>query len=647
MLSVPKPGGFFVSDSEGIGKTFLWKTLIASIRSHGKIVLSFTSSGIASLLLPGGRTAHSRFRIHIAIDEYLCVQSTSAQIFIWDEAPLQHRYAFEAVVVAEQQVFGGKVVVLGVIPSAPRSEIVTSVINKSSTIWDACKVFVLTTKMCLHDPTIEGDDLIQMEQFNNWILDMGAGRLPAIALEGEDEATWIIIPDDLLIPIANDPIEAIVSNIFPDISNRLHDVSYLKERCILCPTNDDVDMINSHVLTKISGEMHELLSADEKCASTDNLEEMQIMYSCEFLNTLRFPGIPNHKLELKVGAPIILLRNINLQKGLCNGTRLVVTQIRRRVIEAVIITGTHVGEKTFIGRIDMTPIDASWPFTFKRRQFPIKVCFAMAINKSQGQTFNHVCAYLVKPVFTHDQLYVTASRVTSRVNLRFYVDNGGKCDNNLSRNVVYKEGTSYTIDVVIIDIDMFNDWKFVQYKLVLRVTNSQEEMLCVLFNEAVIDFVGLTIDELLIKSNLEGADDPDWIHDFLTESLCARRVILTIKIDRFNLPPQYVHRFTVTKYHGDDINMPNKASNTTESGSNSILSQHGHDNSDVEEEEDQVWLNSITNDEWEMSAKSLWGPCIVVRCNHKIDDSGDSGNSKSEENGFEGEGVCEKNEDDG
>ncbi|KAJ9561929.1 hypothetical protein OSB04_007089 [Centaurea solstitialis] len=202
--------------------------------------------------------------------------------------------------------------------------------------------------------------------------------------------------------------------------------------------------------------------------------------------------------------------------------------------------------------------------------------------------------------------------------------------------VVYNKGTSYTIDVVIIGIDMFNDWKFVQcrtclkkamYKLYLRVTNSQEEMLCVLCNEAAIDLVDLTVDELLMKSNLE--------------------------IDRFNLPPQYVRRFIVTKYHGDDINMPNKASNTTESGSSSILPQHGHDNCDVEEE-DQTWLNNITNDECEMSAKSLWGPCIVdaptttstspsvVRCNHKVDDSGDSGNSKSEENGFEGEEVCEK-----
>ena len=116
-----------------------------------------------------------------------------------------------------------------------------------------------------------------------------------------------------------------------------------------------------------------------------------------------------------------------------------VSQISHRVIEVVIITGTHVGEKTFIGRIDMTPNETCWPFRLRRRQFPVKLCFAMTINKSQGQTFNHVCSYLVKSVFTHGQLYVVASRVTSRDGLRFYIDNSGKFANNLTRNVVFKE----------------------------------------------------------------------------------------------------------------------------------------------------------------------------------------------------------------
>ncbi|XP_022019810.1 uncharacterized protein LOC110919870 [Helianthus annuus] len=462
-------GVVFVFGSGGTGKTYLWKTLISCIRARREIVLSVASSGIASLLLPGGRTAHSRFKIPLDIDKDSCclidVESdlakliNDAALIIWDEAPLQHRYAFEAVDRtfrdicrhhthdADRRVFGGKCVVLGgdfrqilpVIPHATRSEIVASSVNKSSTIWGACKVFCLTINMRLRHQSVSSDALIKQQQFNKWILDMGAGRLRTISVDEEDESTWIRIPRDLLIPVSDNPMDAVVSNTFPDISQKFNDIDYLQERCILSSTNDEVDKINLHVLDKLPGEIHELLSADAICPSTNNFDEIQAMYPTEFLNTLQFSGIPNHVLKLKVGAPIILLRNLNLKKGLCNGTRLVVSQISRRVIEAIIITGTHVGEKAFIGRIDMTPTETCWPFHLRRRQFPFKLCFAMTINKSQGQTFNHVCAYLVKPVFTHGQLYVVASRVTSRDGLRFYIDNNGKCANNLTRNVVYKE----------------------------------------------------------------------------------------------------------------------------------------------------------------------------------------------------------------
>ncbi|XP_035837306.1 uncharacterized protein LOC118485145 [Helianthus annuus] len=448
-------GAVFVFGSGGTGKTYLWKTLISCFRSRGQIVLSVASSGIASLLLPGGRTAHSRFKIPFELDKDSCCSIdvgtdlagliNDAALIIWDEAPLQHRYAFEAVdrtfrdicrnniPGADRRVFGGKCVALGgdfrqilpVIPLAPRSEIVASVVNKSSTIWGACKVFSLTINMRLNSSSVNDDVVIQHRDFNKWILDMGSGRLPAISLDGEDERTWINIPRDLLIPVSDNPIESVVSDTFPNIEERFSDVSYLQERCILSSTNNEVDTINLHVLDKLPGDNHELFSLDSICASTNNIEEMQAMYPTEFLNTLQFSGLPNHILKLKVGAPIILLRKLNLKKELCNGTRLVVTQISRRVIEGVIITGTHVGERAFISRIDMTPTSTCWPFHFKRRQFPVKLCFAMTINKSQGQTFKHVCGYLVKPVFSHGQLYVIASRVTSRAGLRFYVDNDG------------------------------------------------------------------------------------------------------------------------------------------------------------------------------------------------------------------------------
>jgi len=104
----------------------------------------------------------------------------------------------------------------------------------------------------------------------------------------------------------------------------------------------------------------------------------------EFLNTIQLSGLPDHHLKLKIGVPIMLLRNLNPSKGLCNGTRLIVTQLTRRVIEGEIITGIAKGCKAYIPRIITTSVDKKWPFKIKRRQFPIRVSYAMTINKSQG-----------------------------------------------------------------------------------------------------------------------------------------------------------------------------------------------------------------------------------------------------------------------
>jgi ATP-dependent DNA helicase PIF1 len=82
---------------------------------------------------------------------------------------------------------------------------------------------------------------------------------------------------------------------------------------------------------------------------------MDSLYPVEFLNTLQFNDIANHELELKVGVPILLLRNLNQSIGLCNGTRLIVKRLGQRVIEAEIITGNNVGKHVFIPRIIMSP----------------------------------------------------------------------------------------------------------------------------------------------------------------------------------------------------------------------------------------------------------------------------------------------------
>ncbi|KAK9739988.1 hypothetical protein RND81_03G002500 [Saponaria officinalis] len=134
----------------------------------------------------------------------------------------------------------------------------------------------------------------------------------------------------------------------------------------------------------------------------------------------------------------MLLRNIDQSSGLCNGRRLVVTNLGSRVIGATVISGSTIGEKVLIPRISLTPPDTNkFPVKFERRQFPLTVCFAMTINKSQSQSLAHVGLYLPRPVFSHGQLYVTISRVTSKRGLKILIcDEDGQTSNCTSNLLV-------------------------------------------------------------------------------------------------------------------------------------------------------------------------------------------------------------------
>ncbi|KAF8100721.1 hypothetical protein N665_0218s0059 [Sinapis alba] len=245
------------------------RNIIARMRSVGKVVIPVATAGIAALLLPGGKTAHSRFKLPLNLDD-----RSMCNIHKGDEAPMAHKHAFKTLdrslrdflshtnPEAATQPFGGKTVllsgdfrkILSVIPHGKRPDTVLASISKSY-LWKLAQVLSLSINMRLRQ---------EDKDFAGWILKVGDGEADHLFSykSKHEEGKQIFVDKGFMISSSETPHEALTDAAYPNFLHNYRNKEYLKERAVLTLTNNMVHEINAYLLSKIPSNAPEYLSSD-------------------------------------------------------------------------------------------------------------------------------------------------------------------------------------------------------------------------------------------------------------------------------------------------------------------------------------------------------------------------------------------------
>ncbi len=341
-------GGLYNFDAPGgSGKTFLANVILAYVRQSGRIAVATAMSGIAATLMKLGTTFHRRFGVpiptlsdsssKIKLDSQQANLLRDAIVLIIDEASMMNHKLldlldrFLRILMGVNEYMGGKLVILmhdfrqilPVIPQGRRADIVAAAIINSEA-WEHFTSLRLRQNMRVQrilnqDPSPE--KAVRLQQYSEWLLLLGEGKLPSCVpgIPGIIE-----IPDEMVCTTQHQLEEKVFDNFLLNYLNP----QYLHTRAIMSSTNDIIQQRNFEIVERMPGEMIVSHSIDT-CVEEENVATCD----AKVLNKINASGIAPHRLALKPGACVILIKNFNIKHGHCNGTRYIIKQLLKSFLE--------------------------------------------------------------------------------------------------------------------------------------------------------------------------------------------------------------------------------------------------------------------------------------------------------------------------
>ena len=448
-----------IHGAAGTGKSIVCQKIAAKVRSEGKLVSICASTTLAATNFENADTAHSLFAYAVEDDDddfdgdtlQECQLDTKAyedrlelllqtSVIVWDEVFCNHRKLFEAAVRALKQnktlvwvLVGDTRQPLVVIQGANDMDVIGATIT-SSPLWNKCTVAFLKENKRLtalqasineHSTPEQRQSATNQILYADAILQLSEGRCEnanfmcnvlqnTVGLRQTSILAFLYVK---YFPNTNQGCDDAIEWLHPerDLSN----LNNLRNKIILALTNERVDYWNKKIQDFNPNAPRTLLSHDYFSDVDDPNGILKDMLTETLLNSYTNTQVPNHELILKVGDICLVTRALKAS-GLASNSRVVIKSISFKLVK--VVTLEQYPRIVFIPRIRFKfHLQRAASYNMTRVQFPLRLCYSMTTNKSQGQSMEQVLLDLTDDPFSHGQTYVAWSRVRRYDKIRLIV----------------------------------------------------------------------------------------------------------------------------------------------------------------------------------------------------------------------------------